>query len=274
MTEQLTEKTDPLVSTEVREFVANVREQLADLDAEEQQELTAGLEADLTDLVAERGVEALGDPAAYARELRTAAGHPPTMGRRPGARGLRQALMEAIDSTHDTWDRVLDAISPALRGFLSSLQPAWWVLRAGVAWMVAQDVRGGGYVHFDAVWLAVLAGFVVASVQLGRRGWGFDRLLTASVLARLLLVGLNVFAVTMLPGAADRLAWHITEQRAWQLGWEQSYNETDFGSDTIVYQDAQICELQVRDESGRAIPNASVWDLTGDRPLPMTNENC
>lgn len=55
------------------------------------------------------------------------------------------------------------------------------------------------------------------SVQLGRRVWGFDRVLDASVLARLLLVSLNVFAVTMAPGAVDRLAWHVAEARAYQF---------------------------------------------------------
>jgi hypothetical protein len=61
MNEHLTESTVP---TEVSDFVAHVRELLADLDAEEQQELTAGLEADLADLVAERGTSALGAPMA------------------------------------------------------------------------------------------------------------------------------------------------------------------------------------------------------------------
>ena len=77
MTEYPRERTAILAPAEVRAFVARVREHLGDLDAEEQQELTIGLEADLTDLVAERGPEALGDPVVYARELRTAAGHPP-----------------------------------------------------------------------------------------------------------------------------------------------------------------------------------------------------
>jgi hypothetical protein len=86
------------------------------------------------------------------------------------------------------------------------------------AWLVVQDVRGP-YVVIDGEWLVVLAVFVVVSVQLGRRTWGIDRLLAASVLARLLLVGLNVFAVTMVPGAADRLAWHVAEEKAChQLG--------------------------------------------------------
>lgn len=139
MTEHQIESTVP---AEVRDFVAHVREQLADLDAEEQQELTAGLEADLNDLVVDRGPEALGDPVAYARELRTAAGHDPAMGVRPAGRGVRNAAKEAIDATHQSWNRLLDSLPGDLRGFLVALQPTWWVVRGGTAWLVIQDIRG------------------------------------------------------------------------------------------------------------------------------------
>ncbi len=60
-----------------------------------------------------------------------------------------------------------------------------------------------------------VAVFVVVSVQLGRRVWRVDRVLDRSVVARLVLVGLNVFALTMLPGAIDRAGHSIAEQRYW-----------------------------------------------------------
>lgn len=215
MTDQPTAHTVRLAPAEVRDFVDRVRRHLEDLDLDEQQELTAGLEADLADLVAERGSDALGDPEAYARELRLAAGHAPRVEERSRGRGVRPAVMDAIDSTHASWDRLLDAFPGDLRGFMAAFQPVWWVLRAIVAWLVAQDLRTPSLV-VDGPHLVVLAVFVVVSVQLGRRRWGVDRLLTSSVAARLLLVALNVFAVTMTPGAADRLAWHISDERAWQ----------------------------------------------------------
>ena len=56
------------VAPEVQEFLDAVRTQLADLEPDEQRDITEGLEADLTDLVAERGRGALGDPVAYALE--------------------------------------------------------------------------------------------------------------------------------------------------------------------------------------------------------------
>lgn len=219
MTEQMSGRSASVAPGEVRDFVAHVREHLQDLDADEQRELTTGLEADLTELVAERGSEALGDPALYARELRTAAGHDPVMSGGAPERGVRSALMAGLESAHATWARTLEALPGDVGGFLLALQPTWWVLRAWVAWMVAQGFRGP-HVVAEGPWLVVLAVFVVVSVQLGRRTWGLDRLLAGSLPARLVLVGLNVFAVAMLPDAADRLAWHIAEQRAWQFGWD------------------------------------------------------
>ena len=109
--------------------------------------------------------------------------------------------------------------------------------------MVVQDVRGP-YVVIDGPWLAVLGVFVVVSIQVGRRTW------------------------------VDRLSWHIAEEKAWQFGWDAAGGAGDVDPDTITYQGSQACVLEVRDARGRAIPSAYVWDVTGDRPLPMNNENC
>lgn len=206
----------------IADFVRRVRLQLADLPDDVRAELTEGLEADLTERVAERqGArplgEALGDPAVYAGELRLSAGLPPRAGRRQRGGALGAALDEALDSAHRSYERVLDALPGSPRAFLESLQPVWWVARAWVAWMVAQDVTGAGNsVSFSGRWFAVLALLVVASVQLGRGGWGLARL-RAGAVARLVLIALNVFAVTMLPGAVDRTMWQVAEDKAWQF---------------------------------------------------------
>jgi hypothetical protein len=268
MTLQLPETT---ARPEVRDFVDRIRAFLADLDADEQQDLTAGLEADLTDLVDERGPEALGDPAAYARELRVAAGHPAEMRPQPGGRGLRVAAMDALDSAHASWDRLLDSLPGDPRGFISALQPVWWVVRGGVAWMVIQSVQGPTLM-IDNVWLALLAVCVVVSVQAGRRSWGLDGVLASSVLARLLLLGLNVFAVCMTPGAVNDLSWHVAEQRAWQFGYSEPSGGDLPNPDVITYEGRQICELQVRDLQGNVIEQAQVWDVTSELPLPMRND--
>jgi hypothetical protein len=255
---------------EIRDFVDRIRAFLADLDTDEQQDLTAGLEADLADLVDERGPDALGDPAAYARELRVAAGHPAEMRPLSGGRGLRNAAMDAIDSAHASWDRLLDSLPGDLRGFLCALQPAWWVVRGWVAWMFAQEVQGPTLM-MTTPWLVTLAVCVVVSIQVGRRSWGLDQVVTSSVLARLLLIGLNLFAVCLAPGAADRAAWYVAEWRASEVG----YSQTEVvHPETITFQGRQICELQVRDMSGNLVEQVQVWDATSEQTLPMLNEDC
>jgi hypothetical protein len=255
---------------EIRDFVDRIRGFLADLDPDEQQDLTTGLEADLADLVDERGTDALGDPAAYARELRLAAGHPAEMRPQPGGRGLRIAAMDAIDSTHASWDRLLDSLPGDARGFLTALQPAWWVARGWVAWMFVQDVQGPTLV-MTTPWLVLLVVCVVFSIQVGRRSWGLDGLLTSSVVTRLVLVALNVLALCMVVGAADRLAWYVAEQRAWDLGYAPSETVYD-NPEVITFQGRQICELQVRDMSGNVVEQVQVWDVTSEQTLPMLNE--
>lgn len=273
MTEQMTEPAAHPIPAEVRDFVARVREYLGDLDEEERQELTSGLEADLADLVAERGADVLADPREYAKELRVAAGHGPQMAASPQGRGVRRALLDGMDAVHVSWNRLLDSLPGDPRGFLTAVQPVWWVARAWVAWMAAQDVRGP-YVVIDGLWLAVLGVFVVISVQLGRGGWGLGRLVKNAVTPRLLLVGLNVFAVTMTPGAADRMAWHIAEQRGWQFGWSAEDAVAEPVPDVLVFEGMQVCELEVRDAEGTVIPSAYVWDVTSERLLPMRSNDC
>ncbi|MEI5673628.1 MULTISPECIES: HAAS signaling domain-containing protein [unclassified Nocardioides] len=257
------------VRPEVLAFVARVRDLMTDLPPDERQELTAGLEADLSELVAEHGAESLGDPGDYARELRTGAGHPPVAVRRAREWALPAAAMEALDAAHAHWDRLLDSLPGDLRGFLTALRPAWWVARAWVAWMVTQDLRGP-YVVLDGLWLVVLAAYVVVSVQLGRRAWRVDRLLATSVAARLLLVGLNLSAVGLLPGAADNLAWHVAEERGWQFYGDATVDDDN----AVTYQGGQACVLEVRDLQGRVIEGAYVWDATGERALPMNVDAC
>ena len=68
------------VEEDVRAYVLAVRAWLGDLPADEVEDLTAGMEADLAERAAESGGPLgglLGQPEAYAAELRAAAGLPP-----------------------------------------------------------------------------------------------------------------------------------------------------------------------------------------------------
>ncbi len=264
--------------TDVASYVELVRLYLGDLDDEVREELSGGLEADLLDLVADRGPGALPDPEEYADELRLAAGLPPRAASPTGpatgtgAQGLvasaaaqLRSLLEEARCRWLAWAGT-GPREPAW-SFVTALQPVWWVTRGWVAWMVLQDFRGP-WVTYSTPQLAALALAVVGSVQLGRRRWRLGELLDRRLTARLLLVALNVFAVTMVPGAVDRTLWHAAEARAWMF-----YDSDPVDTDKVTYQGRQFCSLRVLDSDGNRVPGARVEDPQG-YGLPLRNNQC
>ncbi len=203
------------VRPDVAEFLDKVRARLSDLTDEEREELLGGLEADLTELVADGGsVAELGDPRAYADELRTAAG---LEGRTQARRGLtgvrrprrssRELLVELLDGSRSRWERWVAAgpTRAQVWAVLVALRPAWWVLRG---WVAAQwiDMVTGPWEYLtliprfgdDVTGKLLLLGAVLGSVLMGlRRSWPASHS-PASVLARVVLLGLNLFAVLAL----------------------------------------------------------------------------
>lgn len=195
--------TTSTVTPEIVTFARGVRAALADLPADEVDDLTEGLEADLAEAYAEDLQRELPDPSAYAAELRLAAGL-------PAASKVKGGLFAGItDGLRDTRRDIGIAIrrNPALVGiadFLAALQPAWWLVRAWVAYQAATHLIGA--VNGDSLWLPtdllqwlVLAAFVVVSVQWGRGRWHFRGLAPAIV------VGNVAAAVLLIPmiSAAD-----------------------------------------------------------------------
>src|ERR1700709_2176140 len=67
----------------VDDFARAVRAALADLPADEVDDLTDGLEADLAERAADEESPDFGDPTDYANELRSAAGLPASTHHRP-----------------------------------------------------------------------------------------------------------------------------------------------------------------------------------------------
>lgn len=212
-----------VLAPEVAEFLAVVRAQLADLDPEEQREITDGLVADLTDLVAERGPQALGDPVAYARELRQAAGFEASVKQRRERRPIGELTHAVLDDAGARWQRLLGIVPGDIDGLLTTLRPVWWVLRAWIAVEIVAMWIGGVWaltvVPGGAVgWLA-LAVAILVSVQLGRGTlWPGERWRTAAGL-RVLLLGLNVLALVLIPVVGNGLG------HGWSWRWEQGWSE-------------------------------------------------
>lgn len=206
------------IRPDVAEFLAKVRSRLSDLSEEQRDDLLGGLEADLSELVEDGGSLAeLGDPRAYADELRSAAGVEPAgrrgrnKQRRP-RRSPRQAAQEILDGSRVRWESLMGS-RPWLQQsweVVVTLRPAWWLLRAWVAVQVL-DVALGPWEHRtliprfgdDVSGLALLLAASVVSVMIGLRKTWPASMSPRSVFARIVLLGLNSFAMLMLMVVVD-----------------------------------------------------------------------
>lgn len=117
---------------EATAFIAQVRSRLSDLSDDDREDLLGGLEADLDEKLADGAP--LGDPSAYAVELRLAAGLPehPRRRRRPTLPTTGSVTRWLDAGRH----RFLTLATSRARGpweLLVALRPVWWVARAWVA---------------------------------------------------------------------------------------------------------------------------------------------
>ena len=184
MNDTTTVGNDPQVD-DVRAYVGAVRAWLGDLPPEEVEDLTAGMEADLAERAAESGGTLgalLGEPEAYAAELRSAAGLPPRWVPAAAAAPRPATVRTLGASVRATGD-------DALRRFpwLRDLRPAWWLARGAVAGWLLQSMFG------TSNWLLPLVGAAV-SFWIGRRT-AAGRMPSGS---RGLLVAGNALAIVLL----------------------------------------------------------------------------
>ena len=277
------------VPAEIAQFAARVRAELSDLPAEELEELTEGLEADLAEAYAEDLARELPDPAAYAAELRAAAGLPPV---EPTRGGIAGALTGLADGVRDVAADVAEALRrhPVSRGALElavEMRPLWWVVRAWVAWWMAAAFFGAatGWAPETSSWWLVLAVFVTVSVQWGRGRWGASRI-------GLVIVAGNVLAVlALLPVAAMADAWSADDyfyDDAYGAASDSRGITLDGRSVSNIYPydaEGQPLEgVQLFDQDGRALAPALDWnrdecadceaniDAEGMAPVPATLE--
>lgn len=250
----------------VRDFLDVVRADLADLDPEERREILDGLEADLGELVAEQGPGALGDPHAYARELRTAAGlaeESAPARKRP----IRDSMTAFLDACHARFDALIGRLPWDATPLLAWLRPLWWGVRGWLAVQLLGSVTDGYANRFELVphlggagWLVLVAA-IAGSVQLGRgRFWpGGSR----GVLARVVLVGLNVVAVIVALAAVDRAN---SDSRYWDgygSGYEHGLADGNGASERPADDQEPTGSLRF---DGKAVTNVYPYDAQG-RPL-------
>ncbi|TQL46535.1 hypothetical protein FB562_2057 [Homoserinimonas aerilata] len=245
-------------STAIREFAAAVRAALDDLPADDLDELTEGLEADLLEQATDAGADfTLGDPQAYAEELRAAAGLPQRDDRRTKRGEQFYAWLGEIPSTAAGRIRSTRFGSAAL-DFAVSLRPFWWVLRGWVVFQILARMFTSWEFHFAlpptaSGWL-LLTSCLVVSIQWGRGRWLFWKWLhgvkiLVSIIAVITLPFMGAAAV----GTQSSIA-HAREDYA--MGAEPSSGLRMNGSD--------VTNIFAYDADGTPLREVQLFDQTGN----------
>ena len=310
----------------VSAYAAAVRSHLADLSPEQVEDLTDGLEADLAEALEDRegpvvtgeipigwagaaaGIPAppgagpgasmidltrrFGPAAAYAAELRAAAGLEPAGPTAPGRpkRRLRDGLARRISAARTRVVELATGARQALAPILAtplgrwvvssfvSLRPLWWVLRGwlwfvillGVHLMRIDSPERGifRYVPRGGLTWAVLAALVLASIAVGRRsGTGGRR-------AQRVVVVLSVAALLTLPWAATQFRSELQQRLSLVplVEYVQLAAEAPTPSEDGVYVDGMlVSNLFVYDAQGNSLDRVQIFDDRG-RPVRTIGE--
>ena len=255
----------PTTTREAEAYLAEVRDQLADLGEEERADLLEDLAQHLADISSEEGNAdsdlraLLGDPASYAAELRAAAGLPPKAG-------------SPTESRDETWARRAAALwehpkSVALRNLAGELAPAWWVLRGllAVGFVVASSHDRWRHVPIPQMYgsrllgLCVMTAVVAVSIAVGRAGYRRWRrvVLLADVVVALggLVLLLEVLSMGNIGGGPNPRSVVYVEGQSAAL-------ESPHGPVTNIYP---------FDSQGRPLEGVLLYDQDG-RPLRVARQ--
>lgn len=237
---------------QVTAFAKAVRRELVDLGPDTLDELTDGLEADLADKLADG--EPLGDAAAYAAELRAAAGVAPA---------TRSSIVDTVRANvADLRSRVAlvtshPAVSPAL-AFVVSLRPLWWLARGVLLFALLNLHWAWSAVPNDPLQMLLLGALVLASVQWGRGRWLFWKWSRPAVI---IASTIAVLVAPMVVGVTQ------SQLRNW---WTPE--ETYFPTPGLVLNGSQVTNIFAYGPDGELLIDVRLYDQSGN-PLAIVSED-
>ena len=230
---------------QVTAFAKAVRRSLADLGPDTLDELTDGLEADLADKLADG--EPLGDAAAYAAELRAAAGVTPAT--RPTIADNARANLADLRS------RIAPLTShpaiAAVLAFLVALRPAWWIIRGWALFYLFAGFTAIPQNAFDP-WL--LIGLVVLSVQWGRGRW------LPWTWSRGGVIAVSVIAALAVPALYTAVVDKVT--------FSNRMDPNDYISEGILLNKYPVTNIFAYGPDGEPLTDVRLYDQDGN-PLSM-----
>ncbi len=234
----------PPEAQDVHAYITAVRAWLGDLPAEDVEDLTVGMEADLGERVAESGGrlgDLLGQPEAYAAELRSAAGLPPRAAP-TGATPRRRGMTELSDSVSGVGDSLVLRFP-----WLRELRPTWWIARGVVAgWFV------GMFFGTIPRTIGVMAALGAAgSFWLGRR---MTRLGVPRWVRSLVALGNVVATLIACVAVVVALSSATSYDEAYQQPWSPPGLSLDGN---------QVQNLYVYDANGNQVDGARIYDQDG-----------
>lgn len=264
-------------SIEVRDYLAAVSRELADLPADERDDLLEDLDSHLHEVIAEgEGTleQRLGPPEQYAAELRASAGLSSS------DRSTASVLHRAVNSLSATalWRRTAEhPWTRAALEFVPQLRPAWWIVRAWLAVGLVGGLyhdrgyregsfNGHGIIDLyrdSGIWpggwpspyvaVALLLIAIPISITIGRRSF--------AGVARWLVAAANVFAIAMLVPAVAA------------LGGQTSYFQS--GPSVLpglVNDGSPVTNIYPYDAQGQPLDNVRLFDQDGQPLLGVSGD--
>jgi hypothetical protein len=237
-------------------------------------------------------VALFGHPAAYAAELRAAAGlgaaAAPGPVRRPRI-GLRGRLLVLGGILSSGWRSLWRPVTStpqwaSVMEFLRTLTPAWWILRG---WVVATLVLAlvGGYgvavMPRDLSARIVVLAAIVVSVQWGRGRWlpttWLPRVVRPLSVAAAVAAVPTVLYVTAANGSVTVSGW----DSGYQQGWADASGGTHQvaydgvsgpGGDGVWVDGTQVSNLFVYDAAGDPVRDVQIFDDRGRQVRTVTED--